>query len=189
MIIVKPSTDTPTHGTLEFKGKIYPCVLGRNGVVAEADKREGDGRTPAGTYKILRGFYRPDVLSAPETAGLEMVAIKPDMGWEDDSAKPTYNHFITQGYLAGQGESFQRNDQCYNLIFVLGHNGAWPYEGAPPAGYQANPELGSAIFMHVWRFDDEGKPVGTAGCVALAQDNLLEITKQLEDETKIQIQL
>ncbi len=40
---------------------IYPCVVGKSGI--RADKKEGDGVTPAGSFLIRDIFYRPDKLT------------------------------------------------------------------------------------------------------------------------------
>ena len=45
-------------GTCRFGGAVYRCALGRGGIVA--DKREGDGGTPAGIWPLRRLLYRPD---------------------------------------------------------------------------------------------------------------------------------
>lgn len=35
---------------LTVNNKKYTCMLGKNGVIDKEDKREGDGKTPLGTY-------------------------------------------------------------------------------------------------------------------------------------------
>mgnify|MGYP000008757528 CR=1 FL=1 len=39
-------------------GKVWPCALGRNGCVPGAQKREGDGATPLGTWPVRAVLYR-----------------------------------------------------------------------------------------------------------------------------------
>ena len=69
-------------------------------------------------------------------------------------------------------EKLWRDDHAYDLIIPLGYN-----DNPPAAG------KGSAIFMHIaqpdWR--------GTEGCVALAQQDLLEIVKNCDINTFINI--
>src|SRR5260370_30215854 len=46
-----------------WDGERLRCALGRGGI--RADKREGDGATPAGSWPMRRLLYRPDRLPAP----------------------------------------------------------------------------------------------------------------------------
>jgi len=48
--------------SLEFKGRIMRCALGKNGVAAEGKKVEGDGKTPSGVFPLRKTFYREDKL-------------------------------------------------------------------------------------------------------------------------------
>ena len=59
---------TPTHGhrgTLEFGDATYACALGRAG--GRADKREGEGATPAGRFALREIRYRAGRLTLPDT--------------------------------------------------------------------------------------------------------------------------
>ena len=184
-IYIRPNPEDTTSGTLVFNNKEYPCKLGRGGVVAEDEKQEGDGTTPIGSYKILRGFYRPDRMAEPATGGVNILAIEQGMGWEDDPKSPRYNCFVEKDYPENGDESLIRQDPCYDLVFALDHNGAWPFTSEAPERAQAG--KGSAIFMHVWRPGENGKPVATAGCIALSKEDLLEITASMEANHSIEI--
>jgi L,D-peptidoglycan transpeptidase YkuD (ErfK/YbiS/YcfS/YnhG family) len=52
-------------GELRWASRRYRCALGHGGV--RADKREGDGATPAGRFPLRRVLYRPDRLAPPPT--------------------------------------------------------------------------------------------------------------------------
>jgi L,D-peptidoglycan transpeptidase YkuD (ErfK/YbiS/YcfS/YnhG family) len=132
------------------------CLLGRGGVLD--DKREGDGATPVGCFPMRRVLYRPDRLSAPVT-GLPVQPIRPDDGWCDDPAHPDYNRPVTLPFAASH-EVLWREDGVYDVIIVLGHN-----------DNPVVPHAGSAVFVHLVR--PERTP--TAGCVALAMDDLLAL--------------
>lgn len=134
------------------------AALGKEGVTPAGDKREGDGKSPAGDWPIRYLFYRPDRGEAPRTA-VPVVALSPDDGWCDDPAHPDYNRHVKLPFAAGH-EKLWRDDHIYDLIVVLGHN------DDPPV-----PGMGSAIFMHLAR----DNYAGTEGCVALARDDLLEL--------------
>ena len=145
-------------GRLSFGGQTYRCALGRGGVAAE--KREGDGATPAGRFPLRRVLYRADRLPAPTTA-LPVATISKTDGWCDDPADPAYNLPVALPSEAGH-ERLWREDGLYDVVVVLGHN------DDPPV-----PGLGSAIFFHVAAPD----LVPTEGCVALARPLLLAVLR------------
>ncbi len=137
----------------------WRCALGRAGVTA--DKREGDGATPAGCWPLKRVLYRPDRLSAPVTA-FPVAALSPDDGWCDDPDDARYNQPVRLPYAA-RHEVLWRDDGIYDVIVVLAHNDDPPVPGS-----------GSAIFLHVAR-DDYGP---TEGCVALALPELRAVLRE-----------
>ena len=59
------------------------CALGRGGTTPAALKREGDGKTPLGDYRIVELRYRPDRTMRPRTR-LPVKALRPSDGWCDD---------------------------------------------------------------------------------------------------------
>ena len=147
-------------GRFEFDGRRLRCALGRAGVKAAADKREGDGSSPAGVWPIRKVLYRPDV-GAPATA-LPLEPIARDQGWSDDPEDSAYNTRVTLPYR-GSFEKLWRDDHIYDLVVVLGHN------DDPPKPY-----LGSCIFLHLAR--DGYSP--TQGCVALSREDLEAVLAQ-----------
>lgn len=146
------------------------CALGRSGVIAAADKREGDGASPLGVWPIRRVLFRPDREPAPTTA-LPVVPIRPEDGWCDAPGDPAYNRPVTLPYPAS-AEALWREDRVYDLLVVLGHN------DAPVVS-----PLGSAIFLHLIR--DDGRP--TEGCVALTRDDLLQVLARANRDAAIAI--
>jgi L,D-peptidoglycan transpeptidase YkuD (ErfK/YbiS/YcfS/YnhG family) len=153
---------------LVFGDKTCRCVLGRGGI--RADKREGDGATPAGSFPLRRALWRADRLRAPATA-LPITPIRPDDGWCDDPADAAYNRPVRLPHPA-RHERLWRDDHLYDLIVVPGHN------DDPPA-----PGRGSAIFLHLAR-PDWGP---TEGCVALALDDLLDILARCDTTTRLRV--
>jgi len=142
-------------GWLDLGGRRVRCALGPAGVVAAADKREGDGASPAGVWPIRRVLYRPDEGAAPVTA-LPTSPIAPDDGWSDAPDDPAYNRPVKLPHAAS-AERMWRDDALYDLVVVLGHN------DDPPV-----PGLGSCIFLHLAR-PDYGP---TEGCVAVARSDM-----------------
>lgn len=146
------------HWTARWAGESHPCAVGRSGVIAGAQKREGDGASPAGAWTMRRLLYRADRLPQPET-GLPLAAIAEDDGWCDDPQDSAYNQAVRLPHAASH-ERLWRDDEIYDLIVVLGHNDA-----------PVRPGLGSAIFLHCARPDF----TPTEGCVALQQQTLLRL--------------
>jgi L,D-peptidoglycan transpeptidase YkuD (ErfK/YbiS/YcfS/YnhG family) len=139
------------------------CALGRSGVKAASEKREGDGASPLGRWPIRRVMWRADKLKAPVTK-LPLAPIRPMDGWCDAPADPRYNQPVTHPYPAS-AEKLWRDDDLYDIIVILGHN-----DDPVTAG------MGSAIFLHVAR-PDYGP---TQGCVALALPDVLAVLADAE---------
>jgi L,D-peptidoglycan transpeptidase YkuD (ErfK/YbiS/YcfS/YnhG family) len=148
-------------GWLHVEGETYKCALGRGGV--RADKKEGDGATPIGTFPLRRVYYRVDRISRPAT-NLPVIPIAEDDAWCDDPDYPLYNTKVVTPYPA-RTEPLWRDDHLYDVLVVLGHNDAPVVPGA-----------GSAIFLHVAA--DDYAP--TEGCVALALDDLLAVLRLVD---------
>lgn len=165
-LIVVPDAQTPQRGTLTFGGKTYACVLGRNGV--KTDKREGDGATPVGRFALRRVLYRADRGTKPTTT-LDARAIAPNDGWCDAPDDPAYNRPVVLPYPAS-AETMMRDDRLYDVVVVLGHNDA-----------PVRPGAGSAIFLHV--MPEDGGP--TAGCVALAPEDLREVLRGVSADSAV----
>lgn len=146
------------------------CAIGRNGMIPAAQKQEGDGASPIGTWPMRRLFYRADRLHQPETA-LNCVKIAPDMGWCDAPDSPDYNRLIRLPHPA-RHEKMWREDHVYDLVVELGHN------DNPPT-----PGLGSAIFLHVAKPDY----TPTEGCVALSKSDLLAVLKHCRPGSRLEI--
>jgi L,D-peptidoglycan transpeptidase YkuD (ErfK/YbiS/YcfS/YnhG family) len=144
------------------------CALGRAGIVT--DKREGDGASPAGLWPLREVLFRPDRLDRIET-GLPARPIEHDDGWCDDPRDPAYNRKVRLPYPA-HCERLWRADRLYDIVVPLGYNDDPVVSGA-----------GSAIFLHVARHDF----APTAGCVALALDDLLAVLATARPGAQLQI--
>ena len=147
-------------GRLDLGDRKVRCALGPAGVVPAADKREGDGASPAGVWPIRRVLWRPDRGPRPQSA-LRTDAIGRDDGWCDAPGDPAYNRPVSLPYPAS-AEALWREDGVYDIVVVLGHN------DDPPV-----PGMGSCIFLHLAR---EGYPP-TEGCVALARGDLEDLLR------------
>lgn len=145
------------------------CAVGIGGVGEKL--REGDGVTPVGTWPLRRVFYRADKLSRPQTR-LPLVAIGKDDGWCDAPGDPNYNRLVDLPYPAS-AEKLWRDDALYDIVVVIGFNDAPVIVGK-----------GSAIFIHVAAPDFSS----TRGCVALRENDLLELLAALTPEAQVLIE-
>lgn len=150
-----------------FHGRRFPCAIGRGGITAS--KREGDGATPAGTWRLVFGGYRADRIAPPRTH-LPLIAIGPADIWSDDMTDPAYNHWRTSRDDPFSHEALRRADPLYDLVLVSDWN--WP---------DATPGKGSAIFVHAWR-----RPrAPTAGCIAFRPDHLAWIAARWTSHSRV----
>ena len=69
----------------EFK---FKCCIGKQG--STKNKKEGDKKTPMGTFGIENLYFRKDRKKKPLTL-LKCIEIKKDMGWCDDVCSKKYN--------------------------------------------------------------------------------------------------
>ena len=142
------------------------CAVGSGGIAQKI--REGDGVTPVGTWPLRRVFYRPDRMMAPRCA-LPVAPLQPHDGWCETPGDPEYNTLVRLPHRAS-AESMWREDHLYDVVVVVGYNDAPVVAGK-----------GSAIFLHLAR--TEYTP--TAGCVALALPDLLEVLLQLTPDDRL----
>ncbi|MEL6264817.1 MAG: L,D-transpeptidase family protein [Pseudomonadota bacterium] len=137
-----------------FRGRRLPCSVGRGGIVAAAAKREGDGATPAGIWRLCWLYWRADRGLRPRTL-LSARMLGPRQGWAEDPEDPAYNRPILHPHPR-PADRMTRGDGLYDVCVVTDHNA----DGVP--------DMGSAIFVHHWR-----RPRWpTAGCVAFAPADL-----------------
>src|SRR5438132_12594701 len=75
-------------GRLRWSRGSAAAAVGRAGV--KADKREGDGATPAGTYPLDSVLYRKDGVKPP-TSRLPVLPLAPNHRWLDEPTEPRHN--------------------------------------------------------------------------------------------------
>jgi len=157
-------------GLLHAGERMIPCSIGKGGLIAAADKKEGDGASPIGSWPIRGVLLRPDRVALPAGLQLPWRWIRPDDGWSDGADDPAYNRPVRHphGFSA---ERLWRDDGLYDVIVVLGHNDA-----------PAMPGAGSAIFWHCRR---DG--AATEGCVAIARQDLIALLPELRPDDLLRI--
>jgi L,D-peptidoglycan transpeptidase YkuD (ErfK/YbiS/YcfS/YnhG family) len=139
-----------------------PAVVGRAGFASPGEKREGDGRTPSGTYPLRRAFgYAPQ----SPTRLLYRQATEEDI-WVDDVNSPDYNRWVNRRETTATSfEEMRRKDDLYKYGIVIEYNTLPVVKGN-----------GSAIFFHIWK--GSGQP--TSGCVAMDEQDLLKVLEWLD---------
>jgi len=147
-------------GRLQAGNVVLPCAFGRGGI--RHAKREGDQATPAGNFRLVGGYYRPDRV-ARQSWPFKLARLTPDDGWCDDPASASYNRPVRLPFRAGH-EPLWRLDHLYDLVIVLDYN------IRPRSKYR-----GSAIFLHCARPDF----APTEGCIALAFEDLRRLLPRL----------
>jgi L,D-peptidoglycan transpeptidase YkuD (ErfK/YbiS/YcfS/YnhG family) len=144
-------------------------VLGRCGI--RANKREGDGATPRGRFRLRRLWCRAD--RSPRAPTLLPVArIDGAVAWCEDTGDRRYNRPFRRS-ANEPGDRLWRDDHLYDWVIEIDHNTRPRVAGR-----------GSAVFLHVARPDRSP----TAGCVAFAAGALRRLLAQLGPKTRIVIQ-
>jgi len=168
LIRVRRRPAAASHGILLAGALCIPVVLGRSGI--RANKREGDGATPRGLFRLIALWWRADRRPRPPSA-LPARRIEPALAWCEDPSDRRYNRAFRRS-ANEPGDRLWRDDRLYDLIFELSHNTRPRIAGR-----------GSAVFLHVARSDRSP----TAGCVALEAAALARLLGRIGPRTRIEI--
>jgi D-alanyl-D-alanine dipeptidase len=161
-------------------GAPIPVVVGKNGlgwgagVAADARRRgaddpvkkEGDGRSPAGIFRLGTAFGY--AAQEPPEWKMPYVRLTPSVECVDDARSKFYNRVVDRAAVTpdwSSSEQMLRPDGQYRWGMVVDHN-------ADPV----TEEAGSCIFLHIWL----GPGVGTTGCTAMAQEELEGVLSRLD---------
>src|SRR5712691_9612385 len=136
LIRVRVRPGNRSRGVLLAGPLAIPVVLGRTGV--RANKREGDGGTPRGDFRLVRLWWRADRHPRPRSR-LPLRRIGRDVAWSENPADRLYNRPFRLAPDAA-GDRLWRADQLYDFIIELDHNTRPRVAGR-----------GSAVFIHVAR--------------------------------------
>jgi len=143
-------------------GGPYTARLGKNGL--SASRREGDGTTPTGIFRIGRTMYGNEA-----NPGVKFRYRKLRCGdwWDEDPRSATYNTFQhvacgTRPPFRIVSEGMWQNPKAYPYLAVVEFNMR-----------PAVPGRGSGIFLHA----QTGRP--TNGCVSLRRTDLRYVLRWL----------
>jgi len=156
-------------------GESIDIILGRNGLGwgkglhktpknAKYIKKEGDGKAPAGLFRLGNGFgYNDFAIDFPYST------YKRTDHCVDDSKSKWYNKIIDSTKIKKDYKSFEHmklKNHLYKYGITVNHN---PKQIA---------NAGSCIFIHIR--SENGK--GTAGCTAMKEKEIITILKWLKKE-------
>ncbi|GAA5484692.1 L,D-transpeptidase family protein [Haloferula sargassicola] len=158
----------------------WPGRLGKNGLVwgagispaeGQRTKREGDGRAPAGVFRI-GGAWGYDATIQKDPKLFYRRITSRDL-WVEDSKSPSYNRHVVLDHEPATAwerkQQMRQNDHAHSLKLFIGHN-------SPP---QVVPGAGSAIFFHIWR-GGGSKP--TAGCTTMPEEKLRQLIAWIDPD-------
>lgn len=178
LIIVRAPAYGDTYATLSAYGladgarslALGPWVarVGFNGFAPPGGKREGDGRTPSGTFAFQFMFgvdADPGVHYPYRRVGEEDV-------WDDDPSSPLYNEWVdVRSADPGQDPEPMFQVPAYDFGAVIAYNTS------------RVPGLGSAIFLHL------GLGGPTAGCVSLPAVELVRLLRWMSPARHPEIEM
>ena len=107
----------------EFK---FKCCIGKKG--STSNKKEGDKKTPKGTFKIENLYFREDRIKKPLTL-LKCIKIKKNMGWCDDISFPKKYNKLIKIEKKIRHEKLKRKDNKYDLLIPIKYNFNKPITG------------------------------------------------------------
>ncbi|WP_133140211.1 L,D-transpeptidase [Legionella genomosp. 1] len=121
-------------------------------------KIEGDKKTPAGLFRIHNVFA-----SNPMSLRMDTRFVTKEDKFIDDVNSSEYNTWITGPTTANSYEPM--------LIDIYRMGAVIDYNTSPII-----PGKGSAIFLHIWRSENQG----THGCIAMEEKNLQLLLQWLD---------
>jgi L,D-peptidoglycan transpeptidase YkuD (ErfK/YbiS/YcfS/YnhG family) len=137
----------------------------------EPQKREGDKRAPAGVFRLVSAFGRPQESSF--SPHMPFVCVEEDTEAVDDPKSTHYNRIVNRTAVPecdwSTSEKMSQIGELYHLGLIVGHNWDQPVPGA-----------GSCIFLHRWRSNRKG----TLGCTAFSPGDLRMLASWLDSRKK-----
>jgi L,D-peptidoglycan transpeptidase YkuD (ErfK/YbiS/YcfS/YnhG family) len=145
----------------------YKACIGYNGFAPPGDKREGDGRTPSGSYTFSY-FFGDD--AKPSGIHYKWKHATAHDYWDDDSSSSRYNEWVDANkHSAGHDPEPLYTLPSYADVGVINYNAS------------RTPGRGSAIFLHVTHHS------ATSGCVALPRSDVLRLLRWLQPKEHARI--
>jgi D-alanyl-D-alanine dipeptidase len=190
-----------TGGWRDFKGKMlrltrpslaapwsvvesrWPCVIGKNGLAwgrgvypqkpEEPAKHEGDGRSPAGVFR-LNDMFGSENTKLVKTLGLKMPYLKLEQTniCVNDPASSSFNKIVDSAKVKPDFKRFERmlrSDKANRWGVFIEDN---------PAPIAA--DAGSCMFLNIWA----SPSVSTAGSTGISEPDMRELLLWLDPAAK-----
>lgn len=160
-------------------GRVISVCVGRKGMawgrgvleMAEANKREGDHRSPAGVFALGPLFGSASTEEVASYLKMPYFSLEEELEWVDDPSSRYYNLLVKNSAIFDRDWASAEKMLCYESFYrwgiVIQHNRDPVVSGA-----------GSAIFMHITGDLEKGTP----GCTAMAEADLKEFLPWLSSE-------
>ncbi len=168
-----PEINSATLVALEKKDKHWSVIskpmlagIGRNGFAAPNEKREGDGKSPTGFFRLGQLFCYEKIVNTR----MPYIQTTEEDKWIDDPGSADYNHHIRGISTAKSYENLKLNNNAYKYCMVIEYNMHPVIKG-----------MGSAIFFHI---NENENPNPTEGCVALNQQDMEWVLNWMNPESK-----
>ncbi|MEO7673440.1 MAG: L,D-transpeptidase family protein [Pyrinomonadaceae bacterium] len=156
-----------TKSNWKSVGDEFRVVVGRNGLawgedsLRQSEKKEGDGKSPAGLFPLTTSFGRSD---KAEGIALPYTKLGEYTECVDDTASWHYNKIVDRLKVGifdwKSSEKMLEVGPAYDLGINVAYN-----------SYPVVKGNGSCIFLHVW----SDATTGTAGCTAMKREDLQKI--------------
>jgi D-alanyl-D-alanine dipeptidase len=172
---------TKTDAPWEQRGPSIPVSLGKNGLawgrgvvafdMGGPKKMEGDGRSPAGVFRLGTVFGYASATNLPRLK-MPYLALTDESEAVDDPQSRYYNQLVRRSAIAEpdwhSSEQMRRSDVLYRWgVFV---------EQNTPAVAGA----GSCVFLHNWR----SPKAPTVGCTAMPESDLKALIAWLDPDAQ-----
>lgn len=168
------------HGKAWKKLVQNPIVVGKSGMAWDSSfagrssdpsgpiKREGDGRSPAGVFRIARTFgFAPKIGD-----NAFYTSLTPTTECVDDVNSKYYNQIVDRMNVKDvdwNSSEKMRQVEGYRVGAEIAYNA------------EHTPGRGSCIFLHIWSAPDKG----TAGCTAMPDPAADNVMRWLDDKTAL----
>lgn len=191
-VVMQTSDFSATSGTVEVAVRAndgiwrcqrgpQPARFGKSGTRPLAERRSGDGTTPAGVFPL-------GVVTAWDGATVSLFGNQPDPGtlapyrtvrnedcWGATPNTPRYQHLVNLPNCSGPDEWLRRFGDVYAHAAVIGAN-LDPISGDAPG---ETPHA-AAIFLHRHSYTNNGGTKPTSGCVSLTMEDLVDTIRLLD---------
>lgn len=159
------------HGAWHKDGNAFSVIVGRSGLgwgrglnpdakLPGPIKHEGDGKSPAGIFRLSSAFGTDDP-GKLKSVRLPYVRLTDAIECVDDVKSTNYNLIVNRDTTTrpdwDSAEKMRAVGARYRLGVVVDHNSAPRENGG-----------GSCIFLHIW----QDAKTGTSGCTAMAPENM-----------------